>query len=344
MIKATIKALFGKANSFDKAVHERDNFFFVHIPKTAGTSFRKALADKYNVICDYGISSINTSAVVKENIYLQQDPYALSEILKESQSNWLCGHVPLQKYVNFVPALKTVSFVRSPLSRVLSHYNHSVSQHNFKGGLADFIKKPGVLNVQHRLLSFLHVGLVGCIGITEKYEDSLLMINQQMNTDLELKKENVNATKYLKEQDVDEQLKELILRKNHLDVKLYEEACFIHKQRLQQLKAKMPIVSAYADVNANNVVHGCAYYTDSADMVVLSVYINDKEVKQIEAKEFYRLHSYANFPRERYVGFRFPLSKDITANDSIDLFVQKTGQKINYQTLKIVKPDLTDKI
>ena len=34
-----------------------NNFFFIHIPKTADTSFRKSLEEKYSVMADYGAES-----------------------------------------------------------------------------------------------------------------------------------------------------------------------------------------------------------------------------------------------------------------------------------------------
>jgi hypothetical protein len=335
MIKIKIKALLSKLNTTSKAVSGRGNCLFVHIPKTAGTSFRSGVEDKYNVISDYGINSERTSKKLKEEIYAQLNPYALKTILHNKTSYWLFGHVPLQKYIDFVPVQNTVSFVRSPLKQVVSHYNHFVSHYDFQGNLEDFIKKAGVLNVQHRLLAFLPAGLIGCLGITEEYEDSLLMLNHHLQTKFSIKTINVNTAKHITVDDIDVSLQKLILSESYLDVKLYKEACFIFKQRLEQLKANQSWVYACVKINSNDVVHGCAYFADKDDTVILIFHVNNKEIKQTKAQEFYKEYTKANFPRQRYIGFRFDLPKHVSHKDSIDVYVEETGQKINYQPLTI---------
>ena len=49
MIKAKIKTLLGKLVTTGKIGSRQANCLFVHIPKTAGTSFRCGVEDKYNV-------------------------------------------------------------------------------------------------------------------------------------------------------------------------------------------------------------------------------------------------------------------------------------------------------
>jgi hypothetical protein len=335
MIKTKIKILLSKLSPTSKDASRLGNCLFVHIPKTAGTSFRSGVEDKCHVINDYGINSERTSEKLKEEIYVQRNPFALKVILHNEPSHWIFGHVPLQKYIDFVPVLNTVSFVRSPLEQVVSHYNHFVSHYDFKGEIDDFIKKAGVLNVQHRLLAFLPAGLIGCLGITEEYEDSLFMLNHHLQTDFSLKTANVNAAKSISADNIDISLQKLILSKNQLDVALYTEARFLFNQRLQQLKEKKPWVYACVNVNGNNVVHGCAYFADKDDAVTLIVHLNNKEFKQKKAQEFYKEYTKANFPRQRYIGFRFDLPKYVSDKDSIDVYVEETGQKINYQPLKI---------
>jgi hypothetical protein len=335
MIKKKIKTLFGNQAKPSPRALKKDNFLFVHIPKTAGTSFRDALEYDYNVVSDYGIDSLKTTSELKEKIYVEHNMYSLKKMLERNQTCWLCGHVPLQRYIDFVPVLNIVSFVRSPLKQLLSHYNHFVSYNDFKGDLNDFLKMSGVLNVQHRALSFLPLGLLGCVGITEEYDDSLRIINHNMKTAILPAELNVNRSKTLDELDLNEELKSLVLSKIDLDVQLYNEAYFVHKQSLEQLEQKKQQVRAYAYVNVSNVLHGCAYFVEKQDAVTLIVYVNNKEIKQITANEYFSLYTKANFPRDRYIGFRLLLSDDITMNDEIDLYVKDTGQKINYKPLNV---------
>ena len=120
-----------------------------------------------------------------------------------------------------------------------------------------------------------------------------------------------------------------------MDVQLYNEAYFIHKQSLEQLVQKNPLVRAHAYVNANNILHGCAYYVAKQDAVNLIVCVNNIEIKQITAHEYYSLYTKANLPRDRYIGFRYLLPDYISIGDEIDLYVKDTLQKINYQPLKV---------
>jgi len=312
------------------------NFFFIHIPKTAGTSFRKSLEDQYTVIADYGSESGETAIEIKEHAYISHNPYLLKSILSNTNFDWLCGHVTLQKYIDIVPVTNTVAFVREPLTQFISHYNHFVHKHGFKGDIMTFLStNKGAINCQHRYLDFLPLGLIGCVGLTEKYDESLLLINDHSGSILQSKSENINHVKALEKDTLDESIKQLILEKNYLDIKLYEEATFIFQQRFRLFNAKVPWVFGYANITINKALYGCAYFAKSLEAVVLSIHKNGEEINQIKAQGFYSRHCKANFPRERYIGFHYPLSKTVNSDDVFDVYVKDTGQKINYQGLRI---------
>lgn len=313
-----------------------DHFFFVHIPKTAGTSFRNTLEARCVVINDYGVSSGQTNKAVKHNIYIQNDPHGLLSHLKNRPSGWICGHVSLEKYINFVPVVHSITFVRSPLGQFVSHCNHSIAKHEFKGDLEGFLSKRGTSNLQSRLLSYLPLGLIGHVGITEHYDDSLKIISNQLGIKLTSVNANVNNAKAFNENEIEHDLASKILDKNEHDVNLYNEACFIHQQRLNFLNADKPWVYAYASIDKHNVITGCAYYAEGDNPVVLALFINDVEIKQFTAQDFFRGYPKANFPRDRYIAFNLSLTEllePLAGDDSFDIYVQSTGQKINYNPL-----------
>ena len=97
--------------------------FFVHIPKTAGTSFRKS-AEFYfgsdKVIYDYSTKSPETSELVNNSIYEDKDPFFFSELVHEQLVEFLSGHVPAVKYVHLFGVGQTVTFLRDPIQRVMS--------------------------------------------------------------------------------------------------------------------------------------------------------------------------------------------------------------------------------
>jgi len=99
--------------------------FFVHIPKTAGTSFRTALmkAFKGKALLDYGPASESTSKEVREHIYgnSPQSRAAIAQLLVGKKFGLLIGHVGFAKYRNVVPIDRVVTFIRRPQDQVWSH-------------------------------------------------------------------------------------------------------------------------------------------------------------------------------------------------------------------------------
>ena len=75
--------------------------FFVHIPKTGGTSFCLA-AEAYfgedNLIYDYGKKSKKTSDVIHDYCYKNDDLYGLSQALSKSGTKMIAGHTPAAKF------------------------------------------------------------------------------------------------------------------------------------------------------------------------------------------------------------------------------------------------------
>ncbi len=338
MIKNVIKRILSTTLEFIKSKKLKASgqvLFFVHIPKTAGSSFRGAFEKSAITYKDYGNNSKSTTKEVQEIVYDKKDFYALKSKINQHQTVWLTGHVPLAKYVNFVPVTNTISFVRKPLEQVLSHYNHYIKHHGFKGDLNAFLDKSFAKNLQSKFLDFMPLSLIGCLGITEYYDDSLLLINAQFGLNLPIIKVNVNKTKIFTADFLDAELNDKFVKNNQRDIAMYEEAKFLHLQRVKLSQEKKPWTYASAAINQHKVLHGCAFLHKSGQAVSLVVHVNDQYFKTIIANAFYGILMKVNFPRDRYIGFSVPLPKDITSEDVIDVYVEDTGQKLNFKPLKI---------
>lgn len=341
MIKRTIKKIFPTKFSPETANNDIDlipvsnqKMFFIHIPKTAGSSFRTSFEESTFTYKDYGNNSSSSSDDIKRYVYELSDLYGFKKRFNEHQCLWITGHVNLAKYVDFVPISHTVTFVREPLKQVLSHYNHYVRYHNFTGDLSAFLDKPYAKNLQSRHLNFMPLGLIGCLGLTEYYDQSLALINQQFGLDLLSEKVNINNNKHFTEKSLDNALNEKFVNNNRQDLAMYAEALFLHEQRMELKESNKGWTYGCMAINPNNLLHGCAFQYEQVDPVSLIIHINKQPFKTIVAKSFYNAYSKANFPRERYIGIHFPLPKDVSKNDEVDVYVEETGQKLNFIALK----------
>jgi len=328
--------LFNKKKALDD-IELNNNFFFIHIPKTAGTSFRKSLEDKYAVMADYGAQSAETDPFLKGAIYTNNSPLLLKNKLKTLKDTWLTGHVPLKKYSNMVSARYIVTFVRDPVERVISHYNHSVSYQGFKGDLSSFLKGPQASNFQRKNLNPMPLGLIGYIGLTDCYDESIALINGYYELNLDAKNTNVNKSKAIEQEAISADLKKQLLEQNKQDVECVKQVRFLHKQRVQLTQENKEWVYSHFTINPNNVLIGCAYYSHSEKPVEFEVLSNGEVIETVVADGFYGGQPKVNFPRERYIGVHVALSAHCKKGDKVEVFAKETGQQLTYKPLTIKK-------
>ena len=339
MIKNFIKNTFLSKKeplaSKNKLTSTLSAMLFVHIPKTAGTSFRVSFENNYKTYNDYGSSSKFTSSEIHSNIYEGNDFGAFKNIVKQDEFSWIAGHVQLAKYIDFVPSTHIITFVRDPIEQLLSHYNHYVKHHGFVGELEVFLNKPFAKNLQSKCLAFMPLGLIGFVGVTEFYDESLALINSQFSLELTSSMENVNEGKKQTVDSIDQHVFEKYEENNSNDIEMYKEACFLHKQRTELQKENKPWTYGVAVINARNVLHGCAFQHVSNEPITLVVKLNNATINNVVAKTYYGAYAKAIFPSDRYIGFQLPLPKGITNEDVIDVYVEETGQKLNFKPLKV---------
>ena len=151
---------------------------FVHIPKTAGTSFRIGLEQAFGrqkLLLDYGPDSPETDADI-QRLYAQKPfrPIRVADIVSVNNPAVLCGHFPVSKYLNVFPDATVISFVREPLQRCYSEYLHFQRHKNYNKSFKTFFSQKSQINLQSRFLEKLPPeGIIGC---NEYYEQSLSMI------------------------------------------------------------------------------------------------------------------------------------------------------------------------
>ena len=169
--------------------------FFVHIPKTAGTSFRLAAEREFSpqrVVYDYGAQSPVTSPCIQQYLYGEgdQDKAALYAHCREHGVKLFAGHRPATRFLDGVGVGNIITFVREPLERVFSQYLHFKRHQGFEGSFREFFSVPSRRNGQANMLRGIPLRALGFVGITERYRQSLRMINQRYGWRLRHKRAN----------------------------------------------------------------------------------------------------------------------------------------------------------
>ena len=162
--------------------------FFIHSPKTAGSSFRVAAEQYFGTEAtyfDYGKESSETHLDILKFEYESKDRYLAAKSIKKN-AKFLSGHVIYPKYAPFFSTKSVVTFVRDPAQQVRSHYEHFSRLHGYKGSFEDFIKENRFANMQSKALNGVWTDAIGFIGITERYNESLALFNKYYGTDIKV--------------------------------------------------------------------------------------------------------------------------------------------------------------
>jgi len=205
--------------------HDNLPLIFVHVPKTAGTSFRNSLVSNIGhegVLFDYGKAEKLTSKDVIQYIYKERNYNALKEHILRNKIVLLTGHFPVSKYSHFFSPSLFCTFVREPIQRVISDYNHYVRHYKYEKDILEFAQQPENKNKQSQFLEWGNYNEFGFLGLTEEYEKSLHLFNKTFDIELSVKtdnmgRENVNSI-YTEKNYPIEELKKI----NAKDIENYE--------------------------------------------------------------------------------------------------------------------------
>jgi len=201
---------------------------FVHIPKTAGTSFRHGLMREFgpeNFLLDYGADDPETSEDVrclyKQNVF---NSNRIVEFIEKDQADVICGHFPVSRYLAAFPGATIISFVREPLQRCYSEFLHFQRLQNYTKPFETFIQLKRAINIQSIFLKGLPVNSI--IGISEYYNQSVQLFNTKLNLsipvfDLNCNRENLK--KPYAEKVIGKEAVSLFYELNQEDVQLYQK-------------------------------------------------------------------------------------------------------------------------
>ncbi|QGQ70028.1 sulfotransferase family 2 domain-containing protein [Halomonas sp. PA16-9] len=310
--------------------------YFVHIPKTAGTSFRKACEDYFGekeVVYDYYPDIEETSSLIKESIYRNDDFFGFDVRFHLERKKFLSGHVAANKYVCLFGVANTVAFFRDPVQRIVSEYNHFVRHNNYQKDLNTFYHLKHAINRQSRMMTQVPLEALGFIGLTETYNQSLLEINDRYG--LKIKQVQLNQGRSSQDigYDLDDETLSEIRNLNEDDIRLYHRAEALAQQRTQLFEEGKPYTHAALQDSKPGMVRGWAWYADTEEPVEVAIYVNGHEEARVFAKDIRPGMLQLSMPRKGYVGFHHKFSKPLEANDNVECRVASTGQVIGRYTV-----------
>ena len=303
------------------------SLFFVHIPKTAGTSFRRG-AEKYfsrkRIVYDYGVNSDVTSPLVKKSLYVDHpDFWQFSKAL--GKSAMIAGHVPIRRFVSLWGAGNTVTFLREPLQRIVSEYAHFVRHKGYQGSFKEFYSAPKMCNRQHRMLFGVNLEMIGLIGLTERYSESLEMLNDQFSTRILNRNDNLGKHRPKGQYEFGEEDIVELTKLNRKDVELYQHASALFDSRYAMFKSNQPWAHACLEEASTEGVSGWAWWAGVQDEPLeVELWINGELTNTVRAVEFRQELCRLLPPRGGYVGFHLPLN--LSPLDSVQCRVAATGQ------------------
>ena len=200
---------------------------FLHIPKTAGSTFQFILENSF------GINACHTNHSKKE-IFRQEDFAFAQKFFPRMKS--LAGHNLADPMSLNLPNPFHMVFLREPVARVFSHYQDA------------FLRGRNSLNFeedlrQNEMLKNLHVKLMAgepnldkakrylerCnfVGLTEKFELSLHVLEKlsPYRLNLNYKRRRVASADHIRKSIAsDPRMVELAREQNQLDIALYDFA------------------------------------------------------------------------------------------------------------------------
>ena len=201
---------------------------FLHIPKTGGTSFRYILED------NLGMRNCATTHA-GDHVFRQADFDFARKVFPGMLS--MAGHNLAAPARLSIPDPFFVTFLREPVARTISHFQHINRRYTKKIGFEEALKKHDELeNLQVKKLAgarsldkakFFLEKQCHFVGLTEKFDLSVLVFDKLSPLKLDVRyqtrrvTQNKDAKKSLQN---DPRVVELAREINKLDLEMYEFA------------------------------------------------------------------------------------------------------------------------
>ncbi len=212
--------------------------YFAHIGKTAGTSFRhsalKALGRPRCVFLytpEHKGRSPEATRIYFAKLTRGGDrseaARAVLEHCRERNARCFATHHN-ETFKRLIAPEVTLTFLREPLARLISHYNFFLARGQISGetDFMRFMQGKYLRNLQARSLRMARYDEIGFVGITERFEDSLKAIGETFDISMKPLRRNVTRRHpaAISAGDLTKEQVEAVKRRHARDFALYDRA------------------------------------------------------------------------------------------------------------------------
>lgn len=204
----------------------------IHIPKSAGTSFRLILQSVY------GEESVRRLDIGKEGAVMRLDKEQRHYEDLPSELKVAHGHFTYNDFVTYFgkPDVPIITWLRHPVERLISQYfflrqqyldqvihtNNSIKIFNrLCRNLKEFAELPNHRNLQGRYLKGIEIEEFAFIGIVEDFDDELVRLGKTFNWKIP-EPVHANKTRPTMKEKIEPELYQYLLEINSEDMKLYQ--------------------------------------------------------------------------------------------------------------------------
>jgi len=310
---------------------------FLHIPKTAGTSFRLGavqLLGAERCQLDYGRRSPDTTELVRNHVYEDPDLFRFGVELERAGSRILSGHFDRRKYGALFRSTRILSFCRDPRQQLMSHYAHFVRVNGYAGTLEEFLASDDGGGRQTRAFGSAPLEVFGFIGVTERYQESLRVIRKTFGLDIEPMVQNTNPDRHDSgEYKIPEEVAGAYAAAVEKDSAIYARANHLLDQRLAALDAGYTFVHGAIQASNHSAIRGFAF-DGSPQPVVVELTINGKRVASCKAVGDRPGLGALGTPRKGYIGFDFHKHNLLKTGDEAVVTVASSGQVLGRHVME----------
>lgn len=209
----------------------------VHIPKTAGISFREELTKVFGerVLWDDGDWPESDTSEARANNDRRRAQMLAAADAYSARYDAIHGHFTARKYLGVFPVTEMVTWVRDPFQHAVSTYEHAVRDAQIAHPAHRAFKEQqmtavdlieAIPNHQSLYLAGIPLDEFAMVGLTERYEQSVALFETFFGIAVPHPRErlNVNPSRQGAEYEIPPAVRKAVERYRAEDLEMYRRA------------------------------------------------------------------------------------------------------------------------